>query len=110
MNIQIDGNNVEITKEIKELVDTKLCAKLDRLLPNFNDEIKTAFLHLEEDKYGTYHAKFDMALPGKEGQIVATHAHKNLIASLTGIREQIEKQIKKYKQDKVNYSLNGQFN
>jgi ribosome-associated translation inhibitor RaiA len=48
-----------------------------------------------------------MTLPGKESYIIATHKHKTLIAALTGIREQIEKQIKKYKQDKVNYSLSS---
>ena len=105
MNIQIDGTNLEISSKIKDLVATKLSAKLDRLLPHFNDEIKTAFLHLEKDKYQIYHAKFDMALPGKEGNIVATHEHKIFISAITGLREQIEKQIKKYKQDKANYSL-----
>ena len=104
MNIQIDGTNMEISAKIKALVDEKLSAKLDQLLPSLNNEIKTAFLHLEKDKYKVYHAKFDMALPD-DGKIIATHEHKTLVSALTGIREQIEKQIKKYKQDKVNYSL-----
>jgi ribosomal subunit interface protein len=105
MNIQIDGTNMEVSAEIKALVDDKLSPKLDQLLPMFNNEIKTAFLHLEKDRYDVYHAKFDMALPGKDGSIIATCEHKVLVSTLTGIREQIEKQIKKYKQDQVNYSL-----
>lgn len=105
MNIQIDASNVTITDKVKDLIENKISSKLDQLLPYLNDEIKTAFLHLEKDKYGIYHAKFDMNLPGKEAKIIATHKHKILISALTGIREQIEKQIKKYKQDKVNYSL-----
>ena len=105
MNIQIDGTNLEISTSIKEMVDEKLSSKLDQLLPHFNNEIKTAFLHLEKDKYDKYTAKFDMALPGKEGDIIATHQHKILISAITGLREQIEKQIKKYKDDQVNYSL-----
>jgi ribosomal subunit interface protein len=105
MNIQVDGTNLEISQKIKEIIDQKLSLKLDQLLPDFNNEIKTAFLHLEKDKYQNYIAKFDMALPGQDGHIVATHQHRILVSAIIGVREAVEKQIKKYKQDKTNYSL-----
>jgi len=105
MNIQINGSKLEVSPRIKRLVDKKLKPRLDRLLLKFNEEIKTGFLHLEKDKYKNYIAKFDMALPGQEGHLTAHYSHKKLIPTIVGIREQLEKQIKKYKQEQVNYSL-----
>jgi ribosomal subunit interface protein len=105
MNIQINGVNLDISPKIKEMVDEKLALKLDQLLINFNNEIRTGFLHLEKDKYKHFKAKFDMSLPGKDGHLFAECKNIKLISAIIGIREQLEKQIKKYKQDKVNYSL-----
>lgn len=105
MNIEINGVNLIITPEIKDMVEKKLSRKLDQLLINFDKDQKIAFLHLEKDKYEHFKAKFDMALPGKDGHLIAECKNVKLIPVITGIREQLEKQIKKYKQDKVNYSL-----
>jgi ribosomal subunit interface protein len=105
MNIQIDGSNLEISPRIKRMIGKKLVDKLDQLLPRFNNEIKTAFLHLKKDKYRIYTVKFGMILPGKDGQINAENKHPLLISAIIGLREQVEKQIKKYKSDQVNYSL-----
>lgn len=105
MNIEINGVNLEITPEIKDMVDKKLVRKLDQLLINFNEELKIGFLHLERDKYKHFKTKFDMSLPGKDGHFFAKCNNIILVSAIVGIREQLEKQIKKYKQDKVNYSL-----
>ncbi len=105
MNIQINGVNLNISPKLKEMVDEKLSLKLDQLLVNFNEEIKTGFLHLEKDKYKHFKAKFDMALPGKNGHLFAQCKNIKLLSSIIGIREQLEKQIKKYKEEQVNYSL-----
>jgi ribosomal subunit interface protein len=105
MNVQINGVNLDISQKIKSMVDQKLTRKLDQLLANFNEEIKTGFLHLEKDKYQHFKAKFDISLPGKDGHLFAECKNIILISAIVGIREQLEKQIKKYKQDKVNYSL-----
>lgn len=105
MNIQIEVSNLEVSVKIKSLIADKLTSKLDQLLPQFNNEIKTAFLRLEKDKYQKYTAKFDMNLPGKNGRIVASHQHRLLVSTITGLREQIEKQIKHYKASQANYSL-----
>ena len=105
MNIEINGVNLDITPEIKDMVDKKLSHKLDQLLVNFSKESKMGFLHLEKDKYKHFHAKFDMALPGQDGHLFAKSENIELVSAIVNIREQLEKQIKKYKQDKVNYSL-----
>ena len=105
MNIQINGVNLNISQKVKGMVDKKLAHKLDQLLVKFNNEIRTGFLHLEKDKYKHFQAKFDMALPGKDGHLFAKSQNIKLVSAVVAIREQLEKQIKKYKQDKVNYSL-----
>ena len=105
MNIEINGVNLKITPEIKDMVDKKLVRKLDQLLINFNEELKIGFLHLERDKYKHFKTKFDMSLPGKDGHLFAECNNIILVSAIVGMREQLEKQIKKYKQDKVNYSL-----
>ncbi|MDD2483260.1 MAG: HPF/RaiA family ribosome-associated protein [Candidatus Shapirobacteria bacterium] len=105
MNVQINSVNLNVSQKIKDMVDKKLVHKLDQLLINFNEEIKTGFLHLERDKYQHFKTKFDIALPGKDGHLFAECNNIKLVSAIVGMREQLEKQIKKYKQDKVNYSL-----
>ncbi|MDD4026682.1 MAG: HPF/RaiA family ribosome-associated protein [Candidatus Shapirobacteria bacterium] len=105
MNIQINGVNLKVSATVKAIIKNNLVRKLDQLLVNFNEEIKTGFVHLEKDKYKHFHAKFDMALPGQDGHLFAKSENIELVSAIVNIREQLEKQIKKYKQDKVNYSL-----
>jgi len=105
MNIQIHSDNLELTSEFKELIHQKLTLKLDQLLSDFPNDQKTAVVHLAKDKYDHFTANFDMNLPGKNGHIFAKNTHINLLSAIIGIREQIEKQIKKYKSELVNYSL-----
>jgi ribosomal subunit interface protein len=105
MNIQIDDNRLEISPEIKAIIIDKLASKIDQLLPDLNNEIKTAFLNIKKDKkYKNYIVKFDMTLPGKN-IIYGETCHHELISAITDLREAVEKQIKKYKQEQVNYSL-----
>lgn len=105
MNIEINGVNLKVSATVKAIVDNNLAKKLDQLLIKFSDEFKIGFLHLEKDKYKHFKAKFDMALPGQDGHLFAKSEHIELISAIVDLREQLEKQIKKYKQDKVNYSL-----
>jgi len=98
MNIKIDDNHLEISPEVKAVIIEKLSSKIDQLLPDLNNEIKTAFLHIQKDKKNkNYIAKFDMALPGQKNTFYAETCHHELISAITDLREAIEKQIKKYK-------------
>lgn len=107
MNLQINSNNgLEITDEIKDIIQKKFIDKIDLLLVHFNEEMKTADLHIEFDqRYKKYIVKFDMKLPGSDGQIFSETAHHDLIAAIIDLREQVEKQIKKYKAELANYSI-----
>jgi ribosomal subunit interface protein len=101
MNLQINTKNgIEITDEIKDIIQKKFIDKLDLLMEHFNDEMKIADLHLEFDKkYKIYKTRFDIALPGPHGKIFSETSHHELIAALVDLREQIEKQIKRYKSE-----------
>lgn len=98
MNIQINGINLIISLQVRRMINDKFVTKLDQLLPNLNNELKMAFLHIQRDKkYKNYTAKFDMALPGHKNTFHAEVTHHDLVSAITDLREAIEKQIKKYK-------------
>jgi ribosomal subunit interface protein len=98
MNIRINGVNLIISFNIKRIIKTKFVDKLDELLPQFNDELKTASLHIEKDKkYKNFTAKFDMSLPGLKNPIYAQTTHHDLTSAIVDLREAVERQIKKYK-------------
>lgn len=107
MNLKINSiDNLEITNEIKDIIQKKFTDKLDLLLAHFNEEMKVSDLNIEFDKrYKTYKVKFDINLPGPNGQIFSETTHHDLIAAIIDLREQVETQIKKYKSDLTNYSV-----
>ncbi|MFA5025866.1 MAG: HPF/RaiA family ribosome-associated protein [Candidatus Shapirobacteria bacterium] len=96
MNIQITGDNFELTDSVKKLVDEKINQKLEKLLTTFAPEMKTATLRIEYDKLKNIHLRFDMLLPGKE-RVFSETTHKFLESALIDLEDQLEKQIKKYR-------------
>lgn len=104
MNIQIHGDNLDITPGIKKLVNTKIALKLEKLLSHFSPDLKIADLKISKDKYQKFLVNFDMQLPGKK-HIFAKNSHIDLESALVDLQQQLEHQIKKYRQDLVNYSL-----
>ena len=83
---------------MKRIIRSKFVKKLDQLLPQFNDELKTASLQIQKDKkYKNYTAKFDMSLPKLKNPIYAEVTHHELTSAIVDLREAVEKQIKKYK-------------
>lgn len=98
MNIQIKGVNLIISLKIRKMINDKFVNKLDLLLPQFNNELKTAILRIERDKkYKDYNVQFDMTLPGQKNTFHAETKHHDLAAAMVDLREAIERQIKKYK-------------
>jgi ribosomal subunit interface protein len=104
MNIQITGDNFNVSDSVKKLVDEKVGARLELLLTKFAPDIKIATISIEKDKLDIFKVNFDMLLPGKK-QIYAQTYHKILESALIDLTQEIEKQIKRYKDDLVNYSL-----
>lgn len=104
MNIQIIGDNFNVSQNTRDIVEEKVGARLDKLLTKFAPEMKSALLHIEKDKFDTLLLNLDMNLPGKE-HIFAKTSHKVLESGLIDLAEEVEKQIKKYKDKLANYSL-----
>jgi ribosomal subunit interface protein len=104
MNIQTTVNNFELTASMKYLIQEKLSKKIDLLLKTFSSEMKTASVHIEKEKHNIFKINFDIKLPGKE-HIYSETRHKIFESAVIDLTQQIEKQIKKYKEELVNYSL-----
>lgn len=98
MNIQIKGVNLIISLKIRKMINDKFVAKLDQLIPQFNNELKTAILRIQKNKRTKdYTVQFDMTLPGQKNAFHAETNHFDLEAAMVDLREAIERQIKKYK-------------
>ena len=104
MNIQIIGDNFDVSASTKALVDEKIGQRLEKLLVKFAPEMKSALIHIAKDKFAVLNMNLDMNLPGKE-HIFAKTSHKVLESGLIDLSEEVEKQIKKYKEKLTNYSL-----
>lgn len=96
MNIQIIGDNFNVSPRSKKLIDEKIGFHLDRLLTKFPPEVKTALLHINKDKLGNFILKFDMHLPSKR-RIFAETTHRILKSALIDITQEVEKQIERYR-------------
>lgn len=98
MNIQISGVNLIISLKLRKMINDKFVVKLDQLIPQFNNELKTAKLRIQKDKkYKDFLVQFDMLLPGQKNPFHAENRHFELESAIVDLREAIEKQIKKYK-------------
>jgi len=104
MNIQIIGDNFNVSLKSKKLVSEKIGDRLDKLLVKFDPQMHSALIRIQKDKFENFLVNFDMNLPGKE-HIYAETTHKVLESALIDLGQQAEKQIKKYKAGLANYSI-----
>lgn len=95
MRIQIIGDNIKINDHIRTLVDEKLGQRLDQMLQDFDEDIKTAKVRVKDHPEG-YEVNFDMWLPGKE-HIFAESVSDRLTLAFTDLRESLEKQLERYR-------------
>jgi ribosomal subunit interface protein len=101
MKVNIIGDNIELKPSDKDLVQQKVIDKLDKLLKDFTEDIKDATVKINYfDKEEEYRVNFNMWLPGKK-HIYAESSHEVLLSALVQLREDLERQIKEYK-DKIN--------
>lgn len=99
MKVTIMGDNIDLTPSDKDLVQKKVIDKLDRLLKDFEEDIKDATVKIGYfDKEREYKVNFDMWLPGKK-HIFAEESNEVLLSALTDLREQLERQLKEYKDE-----------
>ena len=105
MKIQLTGNQVKINSTIRFLVKDKVSTRLDKLLANFAPKSQIASIHIELLPKNTgFKVNFDMILPHKKHLFASTN-HLKFESALIDLQQQIEKQIKRYKESLTNYSL-----
>ncbi|MEA2020578.1 MAG: HPF/RaiA family ribosome-associated protein [Patescibacteria group bacterium] len=97
MRIQIIGDGMEINDHIRDLIEDKLGSQLDKLLKDFDRDIKTAKVRIREHPEG-YEVSFEMHLPGKK-HIFAERVSDRLTLAFTELRESVERQLERYRGD-----------
>lgn len=97
MKIQITARNFELTPAIEDIIEQKFTLKIEKLLNGHSGKYFSPTLAFEKDKYGTYYGKFKIQLAGQENIIFSESKHIDLIGLITDLREQVERQIEKYK-------------
>ncbi len=104
MNLQISVDGFDLSDSNKQLIQEKVADHLDKLLSNLPSDAKTASLRITRDKYEYFTVNLDMNLPSKN-HIFAETSHKIFESALIDLTQDIEKQIKKYREDLAGYSL-----
>jgi len=105
MKIQITGNQVKINNTVRFLIKNKVSLRLDKLLKDFAPDSQIAAIHIDlMPKTSDFKVSFDMTLPRKK-HLFASTTHQKLESALIDLQQQIEKQIKRYKESLTNYSL-----
>ncbi|MBU3935154.1 HPF/RaiA family ribosome-associated protein [Patescibacteria group bacterium] len=105
MKIQLTGNRIKINHTIRFLVKDKISLPLDKILKDFKPNTQIAAVHIELiPKTNTFKVNFDMILPHKKNLFAST-THLQLESALIDLQQQIEKQIKRYKESLTPYSL-----
>lgn len=99
MKIDIRTENLELTPTIRGLVDDKVRDPLDQLMKDFEKDLKQAKLEIaRRTDNNQYETSLNLWLPGKE-QIYADSKEEHLEFALTQLREKVEQQIKKYREE-----------
>lgn len=97
MNIQLIGDNFDINDHTRILVNEKLGFKLDKLLTHYSSDITHALVRIQKTKLNEFMVNFDMNLPDKK-HIYAQTQHISLGGAVIDLEEEVERQIKKYKE------------
>lgn len=103
MNIQMIGDNIEIDERFKQIVAETFEDNIDRLLIDFQEDMKHATMKVSKIKdKDEFIVNFDMWLPGKE-HVYADSMDKTFKTAIVKLRESVESQIRKYKEEIRNY-------
>lgn len=97
MRIKIVTDDVEINDRILNIIQDKIDKGLEKYLPSLNEDIKKATVTIQKRSRWGYKIKFNMWLPKKE-HIFAEEEGDDLLETFTRLREDLEKQLKKYRE------------
>lgn len=93
MQIFINEQKLKISDRLKQKIQTKFDKGLERLLGNYQNDLKNASLSIEKINRAGYTIKFDMNLPGCPVNIQKTS--RVLIDGIVLVRNDAKRVIKK---------------
>ena len=93
MNIFINEQKLQISDRLRQRIQTKFDSGLEKLLKNYQEDLKNASLSIEKNIRSGYQIKFDMNLPGCPVNINKTS--RVLIDGIIKVRNDAKRQIKK---------------
>jgi ribosomal subunit interface protein len=98
MKIQITGKNLEVSQEMRKKIFNKLGSRVVELLDGFNFDHDTAMatVRVEKGERWGYKLSFSMRLPQKK-HIYAEEKEDDFTTAVVGLREEVEKQLEKYR-------------
>lgn len=102
MRLQIESKGVELIEKHHELIQQKLGDDIDKYLKNFDEDIKTADIRIEEGSRWGYKISFSMWLPKKE-HIYAEEKDKLLENAINTLKDEIQRAVRKYKERLQDY-------
>lgn len=92
--MEITGLNYEIDDYTRELVVKRLVSNLEKLLKNYNQDLKMARIKIEKRTEWGYKVRLSLELAGKEFFVKAKN--KNISHALVEVREAMIPQIKSH--------------
>ena len=102
MQIIIESKDVEITDKLRELIVQKLGTDVDKYLKDFNEDIKTAEVKIEQGSRWGYRVSFSMWLPKKE-HIYAEEKNRSLETAINSVKDIVQREVRKYKEKLQDY-------
>lgn len=96
MHFELIVKNTEPTERMKKLVEQKLGSDLEKHLVPITEDLKTATVTIEKDTRWGYTVSAKLVLPGDQ-HLFAQNKHEKVITAVTGVRDKLERQIKRYK-------------
>jgi len=102
MHVDLSTKNLEITEDVRKLVDETLISKVDELIEDVPEDQKVATVRIEKRPRWGYKVSFNMRLPRKK-HIFAVEKDDRLQTTIVNLREQVMQQIKKLKAGWRNY-------
>ncbi len=94
MKLQIRTGNMEVTDHLRQTLDERLGAKLDKYLTHLSEDLRIADVKVEKDVRWGYNISFDMWLPGDE-HIYASAKGDTILTAVVELRDEVERQIKR---------------
>jgi len=97
MKLNIITKDYQLKENDSKMIKRKFVEKLDKLLADFEKGVLQASLRIKKGARWGIKVSFNMNLPKKE-HIFAKTKKENLVLAITSLRQEVEKQIKKYKE------------